>query len=60
MKIHKSESTDQQTYKVKKQGSCPDFVSNLLNNNNESEDVINDIMQTKFKPEIIADDEDFQ
>jgi hypothetical protein len=32
----------------------------LLLNNDESDNVIKDIMDTKFKPEIIASAEDFQ
>ena len=44
---------------MKKQGSCPDFVTTLLNNNDESDDVIKDIMNTKFEPNIIASADDF-
>ena len=44
---------------VKKQGSCPDFVTNLLNSNDESDNVIKDILDTKFEPNIVASADDF-
>ena len=44
---------------MKKQGSCPDFVTTLLNSNDESDNVIKDILDTKFEPNIVASADDF-